>query len=172
MRQISISILVVLLAGCSAPEPVRLQSRSIAPMPAAVEAPVAPPVQVVSRIEFKWNRSTDARVTGYRLYAGPASGEYAAFTDVGNVDTATVTNAPLPSYVTVTALANGGESAYGNEVGLLGWDEVLQIVVYTNSAAGLTDWRPVTVVWSGTNVQGNGFWKLEGRKQKQLNVKP
>lgn len=56
-------------------------------------------------------------VQGYKLYFGPASGNYTTYIDVGDVTQYTVTQLLAGTYYfACTAYSDGGESPYSNEV--------------------------------------------------------
>lgn len=68
---------------------------------------------------FAWDKSASPEVTGYKLYAGVASGVYGAPIDVGNVLQYTITNIPegVNLFYVVTARDSAGnESAYSTEL--------------------------------------------------------
>ena len=66
-----------------------------------------------------WNPSPGTNVTGYRVYYGPACGNYTNSVLVGNVTTNTVSGlaGSVTCYFAVTAVTAGGqESAFSNEI--------------------------------------------------------
>ena len=72
-----------------------------------------------ARITLRWDPSPDASVVGYRLYYGPAFGNYTNSTRLGNVTNATLSNLPEGArlYFTATAYDAGGvESVFSNVV--------------------------------------------------------
>lgn len=72
------------------------------------------------QVALAWDANTQATLGGYKLYYGPASGNYTANVDVGNKTTYTVPNLTDGSkyYFAVKAYdtAKTTESAYSNEV--------------------------------------------------------
>ena len=68
-------------------------------------------------VQLTWDASTQAGVTGYKVYAGTSPTQYGTPIDVGNVTTSTLTLAAGTYYVVVTAYnASGEESIYSNEI--------------------------------------------------------
>ena len=70
-------------------------------------------------VPLKWQPSVSTNVTGYRVYYGPASGNYTNSILVGNVTTNTVTGLASGAtyYFAVTAVAPGGqESPFSNKI--------------------------------------------------------
>ena len=81
---------------------------------------VTPDAPAVARLS--WNASSDSRTTGYRVYHGPAPGNYVqafgAGLEAGALLTFAVAGLPAGDirYFAVTAIdAGGGESAFSNE---------------------------------------------------------
>jgi len=70
-------------------------------------------------VTLAWDSSPDSSVTGYRLYAGLATGSYSEVLDVGNATDATVSNliSGVAYFFAATAYnTNGEESDFSNEV--------------------------------------------------------
>lgn len=70
-------------------------------------------------VTLTWNPSVDPTVTGYRLYYGPASGQYTNSIAVGNATVCTVTglvNGTTYYFTTTAYNSEGIESAFSNEV--------------------------------------------------------
>jgi fibronectin type 3 domain-containing protein len=70
-------------------------------------------------VTLAWNPSTDARVTGYRIYYGATPAQYTNSIVIGNVTTATVNNLVkgVTYYFATTARdASGVESTFSNEI--------------------------------------------------------
>lgn len=127
---------------------------------AAVVAPSGEPVS------FAWEPSPNIDVVGYRLWHGVRSGNYTNSIPVGNVTTATISNLPIPSFVAATAYDSSGlQSPFSNEVLVDGFDTVVRINAYTNSAIN-TNWTLSHTIWTATNPP-TGFWKLEATAIRQ-----
>lgn len=141
--------------------PVGLLAQAVNPLPQAV-APVTPHGETIT---LAWNPSTTSGVK-YRLYRWTEDGSTNTVTVSGT--NTTVTNVILPTWFVVRAVKNGIESDPSNTLGVLGRDEVFKVIALTNGASGLSDWRQAGVVFTGTNVTGNGFWKLDASRQVQL----
>jgi hypothetical protein len=74
------------------------------------------PAASAGRIGLSWEASPGA--SGYRVYYGPASGNYTTIQNVGNTTTATLTGLPdcETVYFAVKAYNAAGDSGYSNEV--------------------------------------------------------
>jgi hypothetical protein len=71
------------------------------------------------QVTLAWNASASSSVTGYRLYYGTQSGNYAYFIDAGNQTKGTITGLQdnVTYYAAVTAYdAQGAESPASNQV--------------------------------------------------------
>lgn len=158
----ALAIFALLLAGCSVPAPAP-QSARVMPMPAMVEAPTAPVAG--ETVTLVWDASPTVGVTDYKVYRW-TTGETNTVMVSGT--STTVHGVQMPESFIVTAVLGDEESLPSNLLRILGKDEIVQIIALTNSAAGLSDWTQAGVVFTGTNVTGNGFWKLEATNQSQL----
>lgn len=70
-------------------------------------------------VVLAWDPSPDTRVTGYKIYYGPAKRQYTNAVDVGSVTTAGISNLMrgAPYYFAATAYtSNAVESDFSNEV--------------------------------------------------------
>lgn len=166
MERFSLAVLLLALVGCSSTPNSRPVGASVLASLPQVAAPVAP---VGESFSLAWDKPPDSRVVGYRLYR--FSNGVTNSMDAGDTDRAIVSNVQMPESFYVTSLnAEGDESLPSNLLPLEGWDEVLQIDLLTNSAAGATDWKLVQTVFRGTNVTGSGFWRLQDKRSRVLRV--
>ena len=86
-------------------------------------------------VTLAWQPSSSSNVTGYRVYYGPASGNYTNSVLVGNVTTNTVSGLASGDtyYFAVTAVAAGGqESPVSNQVSFV--PGVQTVRIHTASA--------------------------------------
>ena len=77
-----------------------------------------------------WQSSSSSNVTGYRVYYGPASGNYTNSVLAGNVTTNTVSGlaSGVTYYFTITTVAAGGqESPFSNEISFVPGVQTVQI---------------------------------------------
>lgn len=129
-------------------------------------------------VQLAWDASTDASVTGYRLWYGVASRNYTNTLDVQNKTTGTISNllASTRYYFAATAYnAAGLESDWSAEINYLTPDQPrptnapAQLHIGTNGITGLTmpfnletversetlsSWDPIGTVFSGAD----GWW--------------
>jgi hypothetical protein len=81
-------------------------------------AAVIPPPSPLGNVTLTWNPSTNSNVTGYNIYYGTTSGNYADEITAGNATSVTITNLNYGStyYFVATAYDNqGDESGFSNE---------------------------------------------------------
>lgn len=117
-------LLCFVLAGCVTKQPSRLASINAVVMPPTPPVPMmtteihglalAPP----DTLSLAWDASPSAGVTGYRVYEGPASGDYPRSYVVGQALGVTIPKPVAPTHFVVTAYESeaGAESDFSNEV--------------------------------------------------------
>ena len=100
---------------------------------------------------LSWSPSPSQSVIGYSLYYGTASGQYSAKVDLGNVNTATLSNLGegVTYFYAVTARNAVGESAPSNEVSATTPYQAPVAGFIATPASGST---PLTVSFSNTTT--------------------
>lgn len=118
---------------------------------------VSPPTATAGTISVAWDPVPGA--TGYRVYQGTSSGQYAASRDVGSATSTTLTGLAdcTTWFVAVKAYNAGGEStAFSNEVS--GWPR--PVVTSANPAAALQG-DQVSVELTGTNFRSGAVVEID-----------
>jgi hypothetical protein len=102
-----------------------------------------------AQVVLTWGKLSDP-VTGYKIYYGPASGNYTQIIDVGNVTTYTIGNLTSGAYY----IAATDHDALGNESGFS--NEIIAVIpsVHPVSAVDVTA-APASPRASGTNITFN-----------------
>lgn len=88
-----------------------------------------------------WDASSSPGVAGYRVYYGPASGNYTSSVVAGNSTTTTISSLAVGStyFFAVKAFnASGVESAFSNEISFVPGTPTIQIQIGANRQAVLT----------------------------------
>lgn len=145
----------LLLAGCVAPNPV-----SITPPRATKSAKVLtlPPK---TRVTLAWDASPDV-VTGYRLYFGPASGNYTNSIATTGLTISLTNIVPVgTNFFAVTALRGTSESAFSEEAfGDIKANTTVTLRIAVMASGSLTGtWREVAAI-TETNSAASQFYKF------------
>lgn len=137
--------------------------------PSTLAQPVLPLPKVVPRTNppagqtflLGWDVPNDSTVAGFRIYARTNGQPWRAVARVGLTNRAVVTNMFLPQqFHAVSVNAAGVESVPSNQLGLLGWDTVVEITGSDESSSDLKSWTSTPrLVACVTNPAGNQFWR-------------
>jgi hypothetical protein len=116
-------------------------------------------------VKLTWDRSPSLGVAGYRIYYGPASGNYTNSVMAGNVTSNSIpglTGGGTYFFIVVAYDAGGVESLPSNEVIFVPGIATLRISIATNRRAILTVIGPVGRTYEIQAAQPPGTWAVIG----------
>ena len=120
-------------------------------------------------VTLAWDAVEDARVAGYQLYYGAASGQYSIHVDVGHVTSASLSGLDQHPvyYLAVTAYdTSGQESGFSNEV-------TYDLSQIDTDGDGLKDWDELSVYQTDpTRADTDGDGLSDGQEVLQYRTDP
>ncbi len=118
-------------------------------------------------VKLAWDRSPSLGVTGYRIYYGPASGNYTNSVMAGNVTSNSITGLAgggMYFFTVVAYDASGVESLPSNEIIFVPGIATLRISIAANRRAVLTVFGPVGRTYEIQAAQTFGTWTVIGTR--------